>query len=839
MKGEAQNFKWFKDRIFEIPFFQRPYVWKEDNWEELWNNIVLNSAEEMPFIGSFILQIKDDRGLVNYIVIDGQQRLTTLSILIKAFLDSSSDLKNDDEYSGAMNEIESYIMNIEHKGMKTSKHPRVIPSSIDKRDFLNVMEGNLKLDDIVEDSHNILKCYSFFMNKFLKCNKKERILIGSKFASDIKFFIAIELDSKDDEQKIFDSVNRLGMKLLNSDIIKNNLYQKLKEVATDDIDVIDIYNKNWRDVYQANDSLREYWEREITVGRNKGNQLDEFLKDYATIKGIYVSSQVGIDGLAKSFKDYTNNLDLKNLLLFIEEITSYANIYFDLFNRDIEETSFEKYDNLNVLLLTLEVTKTTTFNPYLLKLIHDKPSNLEEILYNLERFIIKRLIYGLSVKNYNKVCEQLLKTDNAIEYLEKYSDDSIDYSIFPQGLTSISNDNAKLLLLIIELIKRKNIGDGKFSTLAKYSSFQLEHILPKKWQKYWSNVPCYNSDGSLVEDGELITTIRDCKKNSIGNMTLLKDKLNASISNSDFKIKIKGNGCTRAKDQGIEMYVGGLLIAKEIVDSYNNNPEWNEKLIYERDKALFDTLNNFFNFIVDSTDVIVTPIKVASSKKNIKMNRVDDDRDFTYKKVCSFTILGNKIDVSSARDMLVKFIEELYYVHNKKDQLYELAKNDFKSGTRATKPLLTLTPSKITDPRRIGDSSIYVESNRSFNDIIGIIKCLIEKFNLSNDDFVFYTVDESYRQIAFELVKNLVINDYLTVEDIQALSTQEYTKTIIKGLKNPLIAYPSDLEAHEWKKERYSKECLVYDNIKIHVSNQFTKDALDELVSWHNTIIKK
>lgn len=110
MKGEAQNFKWFKDRIFEIPFFQRPYVWKEDNWEELWNNIVLNSAEEMPFIGSFILQIKDDRGLVNYIVIDGQQRLTTLSILIKAFLDSSSDLKNDDEYSGAMNEIESYII---------------------------------------------------------------------------------------------------------------------------------------------------------------------------------------------------------------------------------------------------------------------------------------------------------------------------------------------------------------------------------------------------------------------------------------------------------------------------------------------------------------------------------------------------------------------------------------------------------------------------------------------------------------------------------------------------------------------------------------------------------
>ena len=94
MKGEAKGFKWIKEKLFEIPFFQRPYVWKEDNWEELWNNIVLNSAGEMPFIGSFILQIKDDRGLTKYTVIDGQQRLVTLSILIKAFLDSSSsDLK--------------------------------------------------------------------------------------------------------------------------------------------------------------------------------------------------------------------------------------------------------------------------------------------------------------------------------------------------------------------------------------------------------------------------------------------------------------------------------------------------------------------------------------------------------------------------------------------------------------------------------------------------------------------------------------------------------------------------------------------------------------------------
>lgn len=255
---------------------------------------MFNSSEEMPFIGSFILQIKSERGLVDYVVIDGQQRLTTLSILIKAFLDSSNDLKNNETYSNAMNNIESYIMNVEYKGMRTSKCPRVTPSSIDKNDFLTVMNGALKYDEITYNSHNILRCYKFFMNKFKYLDINERISIGNKFLSDIKFFIAIELDSKDDEQKIFDSVNRLGMKLLNSDIIKNNLYQRLKEKATDKIDINEVYNKNWKEVYQSNDTVRQYWEKEITVGRFKGNQLDEFFKDYATIKGIYVSSQTGI-----------------------------------------------------------------------------------------------------------------------------------------------------------------------------------------------------------------------------------------------------------------------------------------------------------------------------------------------------------------------------------------------------------------------------------------------------------------------------------------------------------------------------------------------------------------
>lgn len=720
MKGEAQNFSWFKDKQFEIPFFQRPYVWKEDNWDELWNNIVNNSTNEMPFIGSFILQTKDTKGLTKYIVIDGQQRLTTLSILIKAFLDSSIDLKSDEEYSDAINEIETYIKYKEVKAMKTSKFPRVIPSSIDRDDFVAVM-GLISTEGISEKSHNILRCYKFFMEKFAECNKEARLSIGTKFRSDTKFFIGIELDPKDDEQKIFDSVNRLGMKLLNSDIIKNNLYQRLKEIATEDVDVNDIYKKNWTDVFQPNDEVRKYWEKEITIGRSKANQLDEFLKDYATIKGLYVASQTGIDGLSKSFKDYANSLSLDDLLSFIKEITSYANIYFNLFNRNIEDTCFDKYDNLSVLLLTLKVTKTSTFNPYLLKLVHDKPSNLEDLLFNLEKFIIKRLVYSASAKNYNKICEQLLKIDDAIGYLDGYSDGSIDYTLYPSGLSNISNDNAKLILLIIELIKRKKAGESKFATLAKYSSFQLEHILPKKWLKNWSDVPCYNSDGTIVTDFSLITTIRENKKLSIGNMTILKDKLNGSISNGDFKSKIKGNG----KNSGIEDFVGGLLVAKEIVEIYESTKEWNEKSIFKRDKDLFDVLNEFFNFVADSSSVEV--VAIASS---------------------------------------------------------------------------------------VDDKTVSVEID-------------------INDESTWSSL--SLRGLAFELVKDLVVNDKLSKEEIEMLCTPAYTHTIIKNIKNALIAYPSEIAATAWKKNRYSRAIIEHGDTKLHVSTQFTKEAVDELVVWYKS----
>ena len=83
------------------------------------------------------------------------------------------------------------------------------------------------------------------------------------------------------------------------------------------------------------------------------------------------------------------------------------------------------------------------------------------------------------------------------------------------------------------------------------------------------------------------------------------------------------------------------------------------------------------------------------------------------------------------------------------------------------------------------------------------------------------------------MVKDLIINEYISKEELDSLTKVSDTNKIIKNIKNALIAYPLELYEHEWKKDRYSKEKINYDDIEIHVSNQFTKESLDELIAWY------
>lgn len=612
MNGTACNLKYFpiNNIKMEVPFFQRPYVWTIDNWKVFLNSIV-DENNKMPFIGSFIFQ-EIRMNSRTYSIIDGQQRLTTMFVMIKAYLDVFLTNLNPDDAS----EIKRIIL-IRKPGALNSKavyESRLIPSAFDKPSFKAVMDFDVSCSDpneVLNTKGQIADAYLYFYNEFKNYENKVMFDIGQKILSDSNFYIIIDIDSDDDVQKIFDSVNSLGQKLTCADIIKNYLFQKLRSfcvnVAQKD-DVINIYNENWEDVFYSNDK-HKYWIDLKSFGKKESSNLDEFLKDFAIINEFYSSStrengkKITLEVAHKRKINSIENYD--KLVDFIHSIKKYANAYYDMLSKYNALSSIRITDSLNTTLLILSELGHTTFTPAILKYYVTNPTNLTEFMKALQKFVLGTVIYGTSTKNFNRVAEMLVKKrtcQECVEFLTQTFNQNMinkNYSFneFPDGIRQIPDRNnyqATLLLYIIEMIKRNGI-ENRYPGAFKISELTLEHIMPQDNSK-WNTVPAFDFDenGNYVEitDDQKKSILRNYKVYSLGNMTLLTGPLNSSIGNEKISIKIDGDGSI----DGIRKYVGSLNIAKEVVDLYDENPIWNEKVINKRAKKLFDCLNNYYGF---------------------------------------------------------------------------------------------------------------------------------------------------------------------------------------------------------------------------------------------------
>lgn len=631
MDGKAQRLNWFNEDSLklEVPFFQRPYVWNSDNWETLLNSIMKEQNNRMPFIGSFIFQKTSDENKI--LIIDGQQRITTLSVLIKAYLDVFSCKLGPNAITNLKNIIyDSELADM----MEYIDVPRLIPSNSDKDGFNLVMKDKIDKEEIENSNGVIVKCYKYFISQLSTMDEVRLKVLGNKILTKNNFFIAITLDpTYDDEQEIFDSVNSLGQRLTCSDIIKNYLYQSMKiKVYNDETyvkEIIRLYGNTWEKIFYESDK-KDFWYEERSLGRISTNNLEAFLKDYGAIKGIYRASENGgMEGLATSYKKYIDKLTYDELKQFTKELSSYAQKFYDLRTSFEAVNDFRINDRLNTTLLILDKLEHTTFNPYILKLVKDNPIDIDEKLFALQKFVLTRLIYGASTKNYNKIAETLLDSNDPNQYLKAYNDNdtNIDFSSYPIGLSYISGRNNKyatLILFIIEMIRRNKIGEDLYLDTLMYSNKSLEHIIPQKWRSKWINVPCYDYNGlgayEQVIDIERLENVRSKKVYSIGNMTILTGKLNSSISNEVFEVKIDGK---KGKSNGIRKFVGSLSIAKEIVDLYDYKRTFDERDINEREEKIFSELNDYYLITSTYNKPKIPTLVIDNEKEEINVMRLE------------------------------------------------------------------------------------------------------------------------------------------------------------------------------------------------------------------------
>lgn len=584
----------------EIPFFQRRYVWKEENWQELLEALE-RFKEEKVFWGSVIIKQSsekesDDAGhnFSKGYVIDGQQRLTTIALLTKAIYDSVEE-KEDWCQRIAYNDLffPPYTSAPREKYELIIKHSR-----IDKEEFEHIVKAGIFNEEKVEiekdSGGQISRCYAYFKNQFKQKNKEELTKLIDNLYGDEKVFVQITLDEKDvNEQAIFDSINRAGQKLYTSDIIKNNLFKKLMILTKDNERVCEWCDKYWDNIFWAD----EFWDEKRRFGNIGKSHLDFLLYSVACIKWADESLQNINENLENIFEQKTANSDETELVELITDISKYALIYKKYiyeFGENLEDITFSKKEHVNRLLLIMDKFKIQMFYPYVLKKLYENISeyNIEskKVMCNLgdykmnqefrllEAYIVRRRIYGASTSGYSKKCMEVLRKGIKGLYSD-YKMNGEDNDVIKENkelkeaLKNIGKaEVAKMILFCLELTRwddRDDMGKLPFH-------YQVEHIMPQKWKEYWTLSSNYSEDG------------RNQKIKEIGNMLLLNQKLNGHIQNREYKVKMEGIHEGKKIKEGYKDRTQ-LKMTKEIVDQYDKGDKvWDEEHIEKRTKSIAD-----------------------------------------------------------------------------------------------------------------------------------------------------------------------------------------------------------------------------------------------------------
>lgn len=555
-------------RLLEIPFYQRAYVWKEDQWERFLADMVYisQSGNQKYFLGSIILKQKNTNAGSNVgdvrTIIDGQQRITTIVVFMKVLCLMQNNNRLFDRYFRLMD-----------------GSPAIQHNHNDINTFLQIINLSVLEDLVFNEENNLGQAYIYFRNKV------NPSLINLTQILSNALVVGIDLSQDDDEQQIFDTINSLGVRLTTAELLKNYLFDRTN---------FKIYSDCWESIFEKDEEVKNYWDIEVTAGRQKRTSIDMFLDSFLQIRiqepSLLVTSadkiQFGkVENLFQSYKMFIEKYitDKENL---IREINKFANIFYknfqpDLVNREISiESGLER---LNVIIFGLE---TTTVIPYILFVIKNQPDiqEREKIFAYLEAFLMRRMVCRLTTKNYNqffgdKLISNQIITISALKDTIRTQDDKINYFPSDDELTEgfidskLTNKQSAGILYLLES-KIRNRGHHS-TTLLGLSHYSLEHVMPKKWRNHW--VHTLSSDDMVKRDRILLT---------LGNLTIITSSLNSSIRDADWNSKKMGTD----GHQGLNSYSSEI----QIINQFLQEVEWDEAVIEKRADYLASEANRIW-----------------------------------------------------------------------------------------------------------------------------------------------------------------------------------------------------------------------------------------------------
>ncbi|MCQ2661182.1 DUF262 and DUF1524 domain-containing protein [Helicobacter pylori] len=493
-----------QEKQFVIPIYQRVYSWEKEQCKQLWDDIIKtggNDQIEGHFIGSIVF-VHDGIYTTNHnelLIIDGQQRLTTITLLFIALRDYLNDEDEFLEKFSCQKIQNRYLINSDEKGDKKFK---LILSEPDRDTLLSLIDKDRRKPS--EPSLKIMENFKLFEEWIRKnTDKLETIFKGL----DKLMVVEISLDrGKDNPQLIFESMNSTGKDLTQTDLIRNYILMGL-EPEKQKI----FYEKYWR-------AMEEDFKQNETL-------FNQFVRHYLTIKTREIPN---INKVYEAFKRYQQERGIETEAL-LQDLQKYCGYFCQIVFKKKEADK-----DLNKALGFLVDLEMDVIYPLLLELYSDYSDGVLSIqdfipiIYLTESYICRRAVCGLGTNSLNKVFPFVTKKINKDQYLESIK---VHFGYLTEKQRFPNNDEFKKLFITIDFYHFKKIKYflerlEKFNTEEPVNTKEctIEHIMPQTLTEEWKR-----------DLGENFQAIHDKYLHTIGNLTLTG--YNEKYSNKSFQEK--------------------------------------------------------------------------------------------------------------------------------------------------------------------------------------------------------------------------------------------------------------------------------------------------------------
>jgi uncharacterized protein with ParB-like and HNH nuclease domain len=527
-------------RQYIVPLFQRPYSWETKHWETLWQDLAELCEEEQPrnhFIGSIVTipARSVPEGVTKFNLIDGQQRLTTILVLLAVIRDKARKLPGT-----FGDKIEDLYLKNRHQ--EVNDVFKILPTQADRSAFICVMQGDQRRPD-----NQISRAYDFFEKK-LRLNPEVNLDTLHNVIVRHLVLVSIVLDKDDNPYLIFESLNAKGRPLTQGDLIRNFFFMR-------------IHISKQEQMYAA------YWK---PMQDRLGDGLTEFIRHFLMRDGKVVKQTEVYSTLKESIEDKSPD----EVVAYLQELAVFSGYYARLLDPGLERSA-----KIAGRMQRLNRFEVTTAYPFLLNVYHAyekgfvSEADFAEILDVLENFLIRRFVCGVPthglIEVFSALYGQATREGPLVDSVKRILRDK-NYPRDPEFRERIITGKlygggerlAKARLILEQL--EASFGHKE---MPDFANLTIEHVMPRVLTDSWKD---HLGDGwDIVHETWLDT---------VGNLTLTA--YNPELSNSDFPTK---KAILQASHLELNKHFVGL-------------DEWNENCMARRADALADRALQVWKF---------------------------------------------------------------------------------------------------------------------------------------------------------------------------------------------------------------------------------------------------